>query len=1085
MGGDEELAIRILVAEGVMCADEARELRQDPLWQGRSLLEQLRAMNRISDMTLASVRAKLGKLSPALPDLTPLVLARPRIRPEAPAVELPPVVADADAAPMTDEFPVPSWDRYDPIRLLGQGGMGKVFLARDLRLEREVAIKFVLGEDPEQARRVLAEARAQARVNHDRVCKVYEVGEVRGRVYIAMQYIAGRSLSELGDELTLEQKVIVVREAALGVAEAHRVGLIHRDLKPSNIMVERTADGELRPYVMDFGVARDWADGATLTGSVVGTPAYMAPEQARGERALDRRADVYSLGATLYALLTKQPPMAGSNPLVVLMRVCNDEPVRPRVIDPDIPRDLDAIAIKCLEKERGARYDSARALADDLSRFLAGEPVEARAMAGAGYRMRKWLRRRRRVVASIAIAAALVVTAVGFAVYERQQASRRAGLARRFTERVERIESMARYAMLGPAHDVRPDRARLRSAIDALAREVREGGMLAAGPGHYALGRGHLALGEDAHAAAELTSAWNSGYHEPHAAYTLALAEGRLYQQALREIEQLPSSQRDEQRQVAQHRYRDPALVHLRDSHGADSPSADYVAALVAYYEKRYDDALRHLDVTDGQGLTWFYEAQLLRGEVLSTRATTQVPAASPERMVADFAEARGALAEAASVGRSDPAVYIAQGELEQRALRLEIYGAGKVTIPFDAGIAAADRALAIDPDNVAALALRVGLRTDLAEYRGNRGEDVTSLLASAVADARRAVELSPSQLAAKLVLARAYRQWGEFRQGRSEDPSVQLGAALEITSSIAASDRTYATHVLVGLIHKVWADYQDQTSQDAASHRTQAIDAYMQALQLNDLGKGAWLNLGINYYERASQRHDDEAEADLSRGLEALERGLALQPGSSLPYFYEGEIYALLAERKKARGADPAPERARAIDKYRKGLEISPDLPHLHNGICIVQGHAARDAIEHGQDPTVLLNDAQSAAMRAIEAAPDQGYGYNNLGDVLLRRAKFERAKGRDPRPTAREAIRAFTQALDRVPVNLTFLLNLGEIHSLVAAYEIDQARAPGESLAGARRSIDRALAQNPTLPEGLRLRTELGAIEARWKVR
>ena len=235
-------------------------------------------------------------------------------------------------------------------------------------------------------------------------------------------------------------------------------------------------------------------------------------------------------------------------------------------------------------------------------------------MAGIGYRVRKWLRRRRRVVASFAVAATLVATAVGFAVYERQQAAQRAQLARQFTERVERIESMARYAVLEPVHDVRPDRARLRSAIDALAREVREGGELAAGPGHYALGRGHLALGEDAQAAAELTAAWDSGYHEPRAAYTLALAEGHLYQQALREIEQLPSAQRDEQRQAAQRRYRDPALAHLRDSRGADLPSVDYAAALVAYYEERYDDALHRLDGIDGQGLTWFYEAQLLRG---------------------------------------------------------------------------------------------------------------------------------------------------------------------------------------------------------------------------------------------------------------------------------------------------------------------------------------------------------------------------------------------------------------------------------------------------------------------------------------
>jgi tetratricopeptide (TPR) repeat protein len=562
----------------------------------------------------------------------------------------------------------------------------------------------------------------------------------------------------------------------------------------------------------------------------------------------------------------------------------------------------------------------------------------------------------------------------------------------------------------------------------------------------------------------------------------LAVAEGRLYEQALREIERLPIALRDEQRPAIQRRYRDPALAHLRDSQGADAPSLDYVAALIAYYEERYDDSVRHLDAIGGPGLAWFYEAALLRGEILGARATARRGMASPGQTAADLAASRRALAEAAAIGRSDPAVHVAQGELEQRALRLEIYGAGEIAVPFDAGIAAADRALAIDPDERAALALRVGLRRDAAEYRGNRGEDVTDLLASAVADARRVVELSPSESAAKLVLARAYRQWGEFRQGRSEDPSAQLQAALEATDSIPAGDRTYDSHVLVGLIHKVWADYQDDTGRDAEHHRSEAIDAYMRALRLNDRGVAAWLNLAINYYARARQPRNDAAEADLGRALEALERGRVLDPGSFVPYFYEGEVHALLAERKTARGIDPAPDRALALAAYRNGLTINPRLPHLYNGIASVQSWAAQDAMDHGRDPTELLRQAYDAAAQAIAVAPDQGYGYNNLGDVVVRRAVFERAQGRDPRPAAREAIRAFTQALERIPADPTFLLNLGEIHSLVAAYDLAQARDPRESLVLARRSIERALARDATLARGKRLLAEVHALEARW---
>src|SRR5262249_7953657 len=163
----------------------------------------------------------------------------------------------------------------------------------------------------------------------------------------------------------------------------------------------------------------------------------------------------------------------------------------------------------------------------------------------------------------------------------------------------------------------------------------------------------------------------------------------------LREIERLPSGQRDEQRRAIQRRYRDPALAHLRGSEGADAPSLDYVAALIAYYEERYDDALGRLDAIGDPGLAWFYEVPLLRGEArVGGRFGGRGPV-PPGRPAAAPAAGRRALAEAAAIGRSDPAVPVAQGELEQRALRLELYGAGEIAVPFDAGIAAADRALA------------------------------------------------------------------------------------------------------------------------------------------------------------------------------------------------------------------------------------------------------------------------------------------------------------------------------------------------------------------------------------------------------
>src|SRR5678815_5445351 len=296
-----EVELRIAVAEGLLSRPEADQLAEEARRKQLSPLVLLVQQGRMTEASYQSLFAA--------------ALADPVWRAEGREGSASTFTMSAPPPPSNDDppFPVAYWDRYSNVRFLGQGGMGKVFLAVDTRLHREVAIKFVRGDDAEHVRRLIAEARTQARVSHERICKIYEVGEVEGKVYIAMQYIDGKPLGSLAGELTLEQKVMLIRGAAEGLHEAHRVGIIHRDIKPSNIMVERGDDGEIRPYVMDFGLAHSAQEaGATLSGAVLGTPRYMAPEKAQGDTAkLDRRADIYSLGATLYHLLTGQPPIPG------------------------------------------------------------------------------------------------------------------------------------------------------------------------------------------------------------------------------------------------------------------------------------------------------------------------------------------------------------------------------------------------------------------------------------------------------------------------------------------------------------------------------------------------------------------------------------------------------------------------------------------------------------------------------------------------------------------------------------------------------------------------------------------------------
>ena len=290
--------------------------------------------------------------------------------------------------------------------------MGEVFKAWDKELERYVALKYLRHDDPELVERLFREARAQARVDHPSVCKVYEVGEEDGRPFIAMQYVDGSLLGEAARAMTLEQKVLVIKQVAEATAAAHAVGLIHRDLKPANIIVSETEDGRLHPYVLDFGIAREQeVSGLTITGQILGTPGYLSPEQARGDfGALDRRTDVFSLGVILYELFGGKTPFAGDSDAELLVNLLEGEPAPLRRLAPNVSRDLETVVMTCLEDRRDRRYQSARELADDLGRFLDGEPVHARPISIVDRLVRRV--RRNKATAALALTSAIVVLAL-------------------------------------------------------------------------------------------------------------------------------------------------------------------------------------------------------------------------------------------------------------------------------------------------------------------------------------------------------------------------------------------------------------------------------------------------------------------------------------------------------------------------------------------------------------------------------------------------------------------------------------------------------------------------------------------------
>ncbi|WP_395825514.1 protein kinase [Archangium minus] len=973
-------------------------------------------------------------------------------------------------------FPVPGWDRYQHVRFLGQGGMGRVFLAYDPRLRRQVALKFVRDDHPELTHRFLSEARAQAKVNHERVCKVYEVGQVDGKVFIAMQYVDGRPLSAFVHELTVERKALVLRETALGVHEAHRAGLIHRDIKPSNIMVERGEDGVPRPYVMDFGLARDWNEGVTVTGTVLGTPHYMAPEQARGEVSrLDRRADVYSLGATFYALLTGQPPIQGGNGLEVLNNLATVDPQPLRALNQNIPPDVEAITLKCLEKEPFARYDSARALAEDLDRFLAGEPVLAR--TGPGYRLRKLLRKHRLFLSMATATLLAVAVAVGWVALVRREASERERLARRFTEKVERIESIARFSALSPLHDVREDRQAIQARMEELKAEIRQGGEQALGPGHYALGRGALALGDIDKAREHLEFAWQKGFHEPRVAYAIALVMGQLYQQ--QRLEVAPSDD-GKMLEVAgsdhskvpefllrdiEQRYRDPALAYLKQSQGVEAPSAEYVAALVAFHEGRLDDALAQLDAMSGK-LPWFYEAPMLRGDILLARVYKHERNVDEKK--ADLDAGRKAYAAAITIAESVPAVHLALARLErvemdrQRSLR------GDVMPSYTRAHDALMRCLAVAPDDYMCWVELARLHAHLARGQFDQASDVQAsdvegALKKAMEVAERALAFAPARREARMVLANCTLLLAIRRLSSGGDPREQLRKAADLLESVRPEDRNPSFHYLFGAVFMNWADYEERIGENSLGLWGREIQELQALLAINDLSAADWVSLGRAYLARASNRRNSEPERDLEQAMSASDKVRRLDSKNFYAYLIMGEVYEQRARRLRNRGGDPTPDLMRALEQYRQGLANVPEAATwMHSSMAWALLELARGARERGGNPFPVLDEARASIELTMSGWPRSGAPYAMLGTLLAQRARYLRARGEDPGPSVREAEDIVKRGFERQPDLADFSVILGSVHVIRAGFNVDCGRAPGPDLAHAEEELRRGLAQS-----------------------
>ncbi len=918
----------------------------------------------------------------------------------APAANAPP------PSPLPPELRfLADWPRYRVDRLLGSGGMGTVFKAFDPTLGRWVALKFLHRNDERQTERFLREARSQARVSHPNVCQVHEVGEAEGRPYIAMQFIDGRSLGELCEELTLAEKARLMRDVARAVHAAHRTGLVHRDLKPGNILLARDDGGEIHPYVVDFGLAMTQDEvSLSRTGMISGTPAYISPEAAQGHP-LDLRTDVYSLGVVLYELLAGTPPFSGANLARVLVQLVQDDPKPLRQVAPVVPEDLETIVAKCLEKDPGRRYGSARELAEDLDRFLDGEPIRARP-TGWTYRAGKRLRKNK-ALAAVSAAAVLALALMG--TFSLRAGWQRAELAQKFGQRIGSFRTSMEYVATQPLHDITPYKRELRAEMDSIRAEMKAIGPVAAGPGNFALGSGYLALHQDDAARGRLRRAWEAGERGPQVAEALGLAFGRAYERALADADRSPATEGPSRREEAESTFRAPAVTYLRKALDG-APGSSHLAGLIALYEGRYADALADADRDRVSP-----QATRLVAKVFAAQGMEAARAGRYPEAVTLFDRSGEVYSRLAAARPSDPDLYAEDCARRGRRLQAAIALADVPEAAVKADLTACGRALQVDPGLAEGLVAEADLLSRLGEQKLKRGTDPSADLSAGIRLAAQAIALDPRDVEARYHLAMSHRLLAQWKMGRGLDARGDIRQGIAAArGAVEIEPEMPSAHANLGTAYVVLAQDQQRRGADARPAIGQAVASYQKAAELNPKSLPAFIGLG-NAWKVMSEvevAQGSDPSGSTGRAVAALERAAALNPKWAPIHNNLGNAHLTLGEYLLTRGIDPRATLDRAAASYRHAIELKPDYYLARYNLGYTWRSLGEALLDQGMDPRPALDPAGAALDEAARLNPTDADVFLERARVSLLAARWKQRQRQDAEPDLRAAAAELTHA-------------------------------------------------------------------------
>jgi eukaryotic-like serine/threonine-protein kinase len=984
-----------------------------------------------------------------------------------------------------EDFSFENWQRYQVLDFLGGGATSKVYKAIDRTLNRKVALKFIWGEDSTTEKRFIREARTQAQIDHPHVCKIHEVGNFSGRPYIAMQLIEGETLGSASSKMTLEQKVVVMKQVSDAIQAAHRLGIIHRDIKPANIMVEKT-EGGWHSYVLDFGLARETAvEGVTLTGMILGTPAYMSPEQAWGDvQKIDRRSDVYGIGATCYFVFSGRPPFDGGS-MEIILKLARDDPDYLRKVSPQIPMDLETIVMKCLEKDADHRYDSAKAVAEDLQHYLNGDSIQARPPSFI-YTASKKIRKHKTLAIVLAVSAILVSSLAGTSIYSWWRTGKQIQIANEFAHISEEMNWRMRVARMAHLHNLADENKQVIQMMNAIRKRMQEAGKFSEAPGNYALGRGFMELSKFDEAKIYLEKAWNSGYQTPQNAYALGLTLGHLYQQELEWAQAFENpTQRKTRIKEIEQKYREPALNFLRRSHGSRSESEEYAEGLIAFYEKKYGDALQKA-ARARKNVWWLYEAEKLEGDIWMSEGIEEFDRANYDAAIKKYNAAGDAYKNAIQTARNDPSLYESDCMRWLKVLLVESARGRSLKEPMDQGLAACDLALTADPDRGTAYSKKAEIWWRYGEDAYYKGTYPQEAVDNSIRFAEAAIQRNNQDYNALFELGNAYGLKAEFEQTSNLDGTQSWNKSIEYYKKVIPLQPNFPNVYSTGAISYIaLAQNQIAHGSNPRANLNQAIQDCEKAAKLAPDSVAAFNTLGTAYiilaeYER---RHGLNAAASIQHAADALNKATAVSPKHPVPYENLATVYYDRARDELNTGLNPWNSVQQSIASAEKTLELGGDAyPTAYSIAARALTTEAQYKVLMGESPDELIAQSNEKLLNSLKLGSNEPLTvYTALLNNYFTQADFEIDKKADPSAALQNARKIYQKAADELHDNSLEIWN-GKLEILRAKWQIQNSQLADISWHAADDSLKNALKQNSEDTFLFITAAELMEVKAEW---